>query len=262
MKKVLVVLIALLLLTGCASALESAQKSVDKYNEELITYNQKISDYNTAAKARNESVKTLTEELNSSQESINRNEAPFDENTLVELKDAIMKGNDVLVAEVEVLPEFNKIVVSESLSDEELKSLKIQAEQDLKTMKSVTVPETPEAVNYSEILSVLQEAHKNYENSIKSLKQITAPSDEFVMSRLQSIDTIMGMEAVTEDHDPNGLLNKAGGYIGTVYFRDIRVKEDDLYIAVEVIAQKPRLQQRFQAIQYCTLVSALFLNPQ
>ena len=99
------------------------------------------------------------------------------------------------------------------------------------TASGVTVPETPEAVNYSEILSLLQEAHKNYENSIKSLKQITAPSDEFVMSRLQSIDTIMGMEAVTEDHDPNGHLNKAGGYIGTVYFRDSRIKKADLYLS-------------------------------
>ena len=230
MKRLLVLIAFLLLLTGCASALESAKNSVDKYNEELVVYSQKIADYNNAAKERNESIIALTKELNSSQEAINRNETPFDETTLSELKDAIVKGNEALVSEVEVIPEYNPLSVSESMSDEELKTIKKQADQDLKAMKNVSVPELPESVDYSDVLSVLQRAHKAYENSITSLKQITAPSDDFVMSRLQRIDTILGMEAVTEDHDPNGHLNKAGGYIGTIYFRDSRIKEADLYL--------------------------------
>ena len=56
------------------------------------------------------------------------------------------------------------------------------------------------------------------------------PTDSFVMERLKTISTISDMAAVTEDHDPNGQLNKQGGYIGCIYFRDTRVNWDELYL--------------------------------
>lgn len=59
--------------------------------------------------------------------------------------------------------------------------------------------------------------------------QVIAPSDAFVISRLQTIPTITGIEAVTETHDPNGLLNKQGGYIGCVYFSDSEVDASKVY---------------------------------
>lgn len=230
MRKIIILLISVLLFAGCSNNLESVKSVVEKYNEELTTYNQKISEYNRVAKARNESVKALTEELNSSQEAINRNEKPFDEDTLVELKDAILKGNEVLVSEVEELPEYDQLFVDEQTTDDELKMIKKQAAQDMKIMKNVTVSEIPESVNYTDILSTLKDAHIAYEDSITSLKQITAPADDFVMARLQRIETITGMEAVTEDHDPNGKMNKPGGYIGTVYFRDNRIADEDVVV--------------------------------
>lgn len=230
MRKIIILLITVFLVTGCGNSLESVKLAVEKYNEELTTYNQNISEYNKVAKARNDSVKALSEELNSSQEAINRNEKPFDENTLVELKDAILKGNDVLVSEVEVLPEYSQLTVVDSMTEEELKTIKKQADQVIKAMKNISVPELPESVNYDEILSTLQKTHKAYEDSITGLKQITAPADDFVMARLQRIKTITGMEAVTEDHDPNGKMNKPGGYIGTVYFRDNRISDEDVVV--------------------------------
>lgn len=38
------------------------------------------------------------------------------------------------------------------------------------------------------------------------------------------------MDAVTEDHDPNGELGKQGGYIGRIYFRDSQVDQSQLYV--------------------------------
>ena len=55
-------------------------------------------------------------------------------------------------------------------------------------------------------------------------------TDSFVMEQLKSISTITDMGAVTEDNDPNGQLNKKGGYIGCVFFRDSRVNWDELYL--------------------------------
>ena len=57
-----------------------------------------------------------------------------------------------------------------------------------------------------------------------------APSDEFVMERLKLIDTITEIEAVTEDHDPSGLLGKQGGYTGCICFADSQVDRSLLYI--------------------------------
>lgn len=66
--------------------------------------------------------------------------------------------------------------------------------------------------------------------ALASCGKTAAPTDSFVMERLKTIGTISDMAAVTEDHDPNGQLNKQGGYIGCVYFRDTRVDWDELYL--------------------------------
>ena len=48
--------------------------------------------------------------------------------------------------------------------------------------------------------------------------QITNPSPSFVGERLKNVSGITGIEAVSEDHDPNGLLGKEGGYTSCFYF--------------------------------------------
>ncbi len=50
-------------------------------------------------------------------------------------------------------------------------------------------------------------------------KQITNPTEEWVRSRLENVSKIVGREAVTPTNDPNGLLNKDGGYTSCVYFK-------------------------------------------
>ena len=67
----------------------------------------------------------------------------------------------------------------------------------------------------------------------KVLFQITSPSEEWVIEKLDSIDRITYRKAVTKDHDPNGMLGKEGGYSCCIYFnvKDIAlnsVKGSDL----------------------------------
>lgn len=92
------------------------------------------------------------------------------------------------------------------------------------------LPSMPEVPDYSEVINLVEMAQKAYENSIQSFTQVTAPSDEFVLERLQRVDTITMMDAVTEEHDPNGKLGKQGGYIGCIYFRDLQVEQSQLYV--------------------------------
>ena len=87
----------------------------------------------------------------------------------------------------------------------------------------------------SALIQTITEAQTAYEDSILSLKQITAPTDDFVMERLKQVDTIIDMAPVTEERDPNGKLNKQGGYIGCIYFRDEQVDWEEEYIEGDVL---------------------------
>ena len=51
-----------------------------------------------------------------------------------------------------------------------------------------------------------------------------------MIDRLQMIDTITEIEAVTEETDLNGHLNKQGGYTSAIYFRNTLVDLDKVYI--------------------------------
>lgn len=75
-------------------------------------------------------------------------------------------------------------------------------------MKAFTLPDMPEVPDYTDAIKTVADAQLAYEDSVQGLKQITAPADDFVLERLQKVDTITAMDAVTEDHDPNGKLNK------------------------------------------------------
>ena len=50
-----------------------------------------------------------------------------------------------------------------------------------------------------------------------------APSTEFVVHRLSRISEIGGIQAATEDNDPNGGLNKAGSYTAVAFIGSLDV---------------------------------------
>ena len=63
--------------------------------------------------------------------------------------------------------------------------------------------------------------------NIHILEQITAPSEAWVAERLQNVDDILEIQAVTPDNDPNGLLNKEdGGYTACIYFTSTGINVD------------------------------------
>lgn len=70
--------------------------------------------------------------------------------------------------------------------------------------------------DYSEQLSALSDAKKALEDSIAQMRQVTNPSEAFVVQRVTGLPNVVGVEAATEDNDTNGLLHKAGGYTAAV----------------------------------------------
>ena len=55
-------------------------------------------------------------------------------------------------------------------------------------------------------------------DAITITKQITAPTEEWVIERLGAIKEISGTQAVTDEQNPDGLLGKEGGYTACIYF--------------------------------------------
>ncbi len=58
---------------------------------------------------------------------------------------------------------------------------------------------------------------------------VNAPEESYVIECLQKVPGILEIKAVTEDNDPNGQLNKAGGYTSQVFFSYFVLDQDEIY---------------------------------
>ena len=75
-----------------------------------------------------------------------------------------------------------------------------------------------EPLDYSATSKTLADASQAFDKSVRQLGQVTAPSQDFVVSRLGKVPGVSDIEPVTESNDPNRQLNKSGGYTAAVYF--------------------------------------------
>lgn len=83
-------------------------------------------------------------------------------------------------------------------------------------------------VDCSAEINGINDAEKAVEDSIAKYKLVDQPTEAYVIQCLQTIPDIGEIGAVTEDNDPNGNLNKAGGYTATVYFTSPLVPQEKL----------------------------------
>ena len=89
--------------------------------------------------------------------------------------------------------------------------------------------ETLNSIDYSTVLSNLAESKTALEKSIKQYALVDAPTEAYVIQCLGKVENIVDISAVTEDNDPNGNLNKAGGYTAQVYFSSALVNQNEVY---------------------------------
>lgn len=74
------------------------------------------------------------------------------------------------------------------------------------------------AIKISKDTATIMKYCEDIETLLVVVKQITVPKAEWVQERVLEIDEISNAELVTEEKNPDGLLNKDGGYVGCVYF--------------------------------------------
>ncbi len=190
MKRILSVII-MSCLFFCMTGCESAQMKAAKES------------YNTE-KTRIEKQQTeltgLIEEVNAY---LDKEPTPLMETDLTDLEEAVKKAEDEIV-EIPKMPDTEKEI--NDLVKKELKK-----------------------IDYSDTIEDIKTKKQHLEQSVLQFDQLNAPTQDFIISRLNEVESIKEISAVTEDNDPNGNLNKAGGYTSQVYFMDSAVDQSKVY---------------------------------
>ena len=159
--------------------------------------------FNAAVKEVEAKNTELTSAMNDAQKILDKKEAVYDNTT----KEAFITALSDAKAAQRKIPDLPK------------KAADINAET-----KKLSEP-----LDYSSVINAISEKQTAYQNSVLQMKQITNPNEDFVIQRLKGNPNISGYQAVTEDHDPNGNLNKQGGYTSTVYFSTPLIDQSSVY---------------------------------
>lgn len=154
------------------------------------------------------------------------------------------KELDTLISDSETLVSEGKTALDETLlpaletSISETKTVKQEVPDMPDTAEDIlTTVETMKAVDYTDAMTKLSDSKAALEKSIKQYELVDNPSEAYVIECLGKVEHVADISAVTEDNDPNGNLNKPGGYTATVYYSDDRISLDSSVYGTSVIDQ-------------------------
>lgn len=83
--------------------------------------------------------------------------------------------------------------------------------------------------DYGDQIAQIRESKGALDASIQQMQQVTNPGEVFVINRIKNLPTVRGVQAVTENNDPNGNLNKQGGYTATMYLASTLVNQASVF---------------------------------
>lgn len=173
------------------------------YSQIKVPYVNAVMDFNKEKEVVEKKNNELNKEIENAQKSLDSNKQPLNEQTLTDLQIAISEAKET----TRKTPDTPK---------------KIE-EVEKETMK------LKQPLDYASEIKNLKDKTEAAENSFKQLAQITNPTEDFIILKLQQLADIGEIAPVTEENDPNGNLNKAGGYTATVYFSHKNVNKEDIF---------------------------------
>lgn len=151
---------------------------------------------------------------------------------------------ETLISDSETLVAEGKTALDETLIPaletciSETKTVKQEVPGMPDTADSIlSTVETMNAVDYTDAIGKLSDSKAALEKSIKQYELVDNPTEAYVIECLQKVEHIADISAVTEDNDPNGHLNKPGGYTATVYYSDDRISLNTSIYGTSVIEQ-------------------------
>lgn len=166
-------------------------------------YDQAVEEFKIKAEKVEKKNSELESEIQTAQKELDKNQPVYNPDT----KSALSKAITVAESEERKIPE-----VPDKLEEVKAETQKLAVDLD-----------------YKPTIEDLDQKLSDYKNSVQQMKQITNPDESWVIQRLKDIPGIVDIDAVTEDNDPNGNLNKAGGYTSTVYFQYDKVNQAEVY---------------------------------
>lgn len=146
-----------------------------------------------------------------------------------ELDAAIGEIQAVLVAQEPPYDELTLKAAETAAADAERLKLVVPTIPDKTDDINVETQKLFEPLDYSTTIAGIQKAQEALQHSIKQMKQVTNPPEDFILRCVRAVADVTNAQAVTEDNDPNGNLNKAGGYTAAVYFESSLVDPNQVY---------------------------------
>lgn len=192
-------------------------EAVSGYEDALVQYDEAVA----GLAVKNEALTSKISELEALTTS---DDAPLDPD-LLQTSGGIIGEAQAAVVPVPASPAVVDEVKGEST--EEINSRTAELEADTADLEAVE-PHDAEIAKVDEAITTLG-------NSIAQLKQVTNPSEQFVIQRLTGLPTVTGVQAATEDNDPNGLLHKQGGYTSAVFFTSDLVDRSKLWTEGDIV---------------------------
>lgn len=193
-KIIIIVVVAIIAILACAGV----------YIAKIKPLNDAKKEYNNVIEPINQKNNELDGKINQLQKIIDSGEKPIDETLIDTSKEAIKEAQK------------NKFLIEKT--PQKVEDIKKKTEEIKNTN-----------VDYSVYIAKLDEEYAKLSKSIEDYKKFINPTAEFIITKLANVDEIKNSEAVTEDNDPNGKLNKAGGYTATVYFESSNVNQANVY---------------------------------
>lgn len=163
--------------------------------EEMIAYQNAVSQYQQAVSLANTENNEIDSICNTAQELLSSGRTPYEDSKITDLQVAIS-----------TLREMKKTIASMPISTDEILTI---------------AEELGNPLDYSDEQNNILTAQKALEDSCKQFEQITNPSGDFIILRLTQVEGIGEIQGVTEEQDPNGMLNKQGGYTSATYFSSV-----------------------------------------
>lgn len=149
----------------------------------------------------------------------------------VNLKSATENYNQAVDVFNQTVNDYNAVAVKgdlKAVSDlpESMEKINIQSTDLFSLTGAMFSGNTKEKIiKDTETVRNITEDNKN---AITIVSQLICPKQDFIEQKIKTLDAIKGVEAVTKDNNPDGMLGKEGGYYGCLYFTTNLIDESSI----------------------------------
>jgi hypothetical protein len=213
------------------AALSKYSKLVLDYNSSIANYNEKCSEYNDLLSALQDQNTKLENDIHAAEVAAADTRTPYDSKTKSNLRIAIRAAQEKIIELPEtksqkdpIVAEYTEETPLEGIDASKLNAINTDLEKELETLDTEiaeiqqAIDTLPDIPDNSELSESLLTCAGEYLDSIAVFEQVSNPDEAFIIDRLERVKEITGMQAVTEQHDPNKHLNQPGWYTSCVYF--------------------------------------------